>query len=337
MKMMTSLTSLAAALAMLVTVGHGDATAQSAKTYKWNVPLIWTLPHHVRVEQEAFQKRVLKRTGGKVNISLHQFGEVGLVDSDVLSIVRGGEFPLVELDHSKTAGDAPLFQIFNLPGLAFNIQDSITIGKATAGLRKKALDERNAVEVGMAHYMPGQGVFTKKAVHTVADLKGVGIRVYSGVLLSSFKLLGARPQLIPWGDAPAALLQGVVDGAITSPSSGIKVGFGDTTKFMTTMPLSNRVSWIMNKDVWNSLTPEIQKALQEEGDASAARMQVKWNAEEAGVAKMVKDAGMTFVAPSESFKAEVTKLLRPVWDEWAAKTKYGPEAIKLSLKALGRM
>ncbi|HJO97440.1 MAG TPA: TRAP transporter substrate-binding protein DctP, partial [Rhodospirillales bacterium] len=205
-----------------------------------------------------------------------------------------------------------------------------------AGLRKKALDERNAVEVGMAHYMPGQGVFTKKPVRTIADLKGVGIRVYSGVLLSSFKLLGARPQLIPWGDAPAALLQGVVDGAITSPSSGIKVGFGDTTKYMTTMPLSNRVSWIMNKKVWNSLPAEIQKLLQDEGNASAARMQEKWNAEEAGVAKMVQDAGMTFVPPSEEFKAAVTKLLRPVWDEWAAKTKYGPEAIKLALKALGR-
>jgi TRAP-type C4-dicarboxylate transport system substrate-binding protein len=331
---MAYLTGLAAAVALLVTVGHGEAKA--ADTYKWNVPLIWTLPHHIRVEQEAFQKRVLERSGGKVNISLHQFGEVGLVDSDVLSIVRGGEFPLVELDHSKTAGDEPLFQIFNLPGLAFSIQDAITIGKATAGLRKKALDERNAVEVGMAHYMPGQGVFTKKPVRTIADLKGVGIRVYSGVLLSSFKLLGARPQLIPWGDAPAALLQGVVDGAITSPSSGIKVGFGDTTKYMTTMPLSNRVSWIMNKKVWNSLPAEIQKLLQDEGNASAARMQEKWNAEEAGVAKMVQDAGMTFVPPSEEFKAAVTKLLRPVWDEWAAKTKYGPEAIKLALKALGR-
>jgi TRAP-type C4-dicarboxylate transport system substrate-binding protein len=331
---MAYLAGLAAAVALLVTVGHGEAKA--ADTYKWNVPLIWTLPHHIRVEQEAFQKRVLERSGGKVNISLHQFGEVGLVDSDVLSIVRGGEFPLVELDHSKTAGDEPLFQIFNLPGLAFSIQDAITIGKATAGLRKKALDERNAVEVGMAHYMPGQGVFTKKPVRTIADLKGVGIRVYSGVLLSSFKLLGARPQLIPWGDAPAALLQGVVDGAITSPSSGIKVGFGDTTKYMTTMPLSNRVSWIMNKKVWNSLPAEIQKLLQDEGNASAARMQEKWNAEEAGVAKMVQDAGMTFVPPSEEFKAAVTKLLRPVWDEWAAKTKYGPEAIKLALKALGR-
>ncbi len=334
MRKMAYLTGLAAAVALLVTVGHGEAKA--ADTYKWNVPLIWTLPHHIRVEQEAFQKRVLERSGGKINISLHQFGEVGLVDSDVLSIVRGGEFPLVELDHSKTAGDEPLFQIFNLPGLAFSIQDAITIGKATAGLRKKALDERNAVEVGMAHYMPGQGVFTKKPVRTIADLKGVGIRVYSGVLLSSFKLLGARPQLIPWGDAPAALLQGVVDGAITSPSSGFKVGFGDTTKYMTTMPLSNRVSWIMNKKVWNSLPAEIQKLLQDEGNASAARMQEKWNAEEAGVAKMVQDAGMTFVPPSEEFKAAVTKLLRPVWDEWAAKTKYGPEAIKLALKALGR-
>ena len=137
MKMMTSLTSLAAALAMLVTVGHGEAKAQSAKTYKWNVPLIWTPPHHVRTEQEVFRKNVLKRSGGKLDISLHQFGEIGLVDSDVLSIVRGGEFPLVELDHSKTAGDEPLFQIFNLPGLTFSMKDSMKVAKAIEACARK--------------------------------------------------------------------------------------------------------------------------------------------------------------------------------------------------------
>jgi TRAP-type C4-dicarboxylate transport system substrate-binding protein len=334
MKRIAYLTGLAAALSMLVTGGYGEAKA--AEAYKWNVPLIWTPPHHVRTEQEAFKKRVLERSGGKVNISLFQFGELGLVDSDVLSIIRGGEFPLVELDHSKTAGDEPLFQIFNLPGLCFSMKDAMTVAKATEGVRTKALAEWNAVEIGMAFYNPPQGVFTKKPVRTVADLKGVGIRVYSGVLLSSFKLLGARPQIIPWGDAPAALLQGVVDGAITSPSSGIKVGFGDTTKYMTVMPLANRVSWLMNKKAWESLSPEVQKVLREETSATAKRIQANWDAEEAGVAKLVEDAGMTFVPPSKEFQSEVTKLLRPVWDEWAAKTKYGPEALKLALKALGR-
>ena len=212
----------------------------------------------------------------------------------------------------------------------------MTIAKATEELRQKALAERNAVEVGMAHYMPTQGVFTKKPVRTVEDLRGVKIRVYSGVLLSSFKLLGSQPQIIPWGDTPAALLQGVVDAAITSPSSGTKVGLGDSAKYMTIMPLSNRVSWIMNKNVWDSLSPDVQKILREEGNVAAERIQVSWNAEEKGVAQLAKDAKMTFVPPSDEFKASVAKLLRPVWDEWSAKTKYGPEAIKRALQALGR-
>jgi TRAP-type C4-dicarboxylate transport system substrate-binding protein len=335
MKKTAYLIGLAAALTVLVAAGPGEVRAQE-DVYRWNVPLIWTPPHHVRTEQEAFRQRVLERTDGKVDISLFQFGELGLVDSDVLSIVRTGEFPLVELDHSKTAGDEPLFQIFNLPGLAFSIEDAMTIAEATKDLRAQALADWNAVEVGMAHYNPPQGIFTKEPVHTVDDLRDVSIRVYSGVLLSSFELLGARPQLIPWGDAPAALLQGVVDGAITSPSSGIQVGFGDTTKYMTVMPLSNRVSWIMNKDVWESLSPEIQQILREEADATAERIQANWNAEESGVGQLVADAGMTYVPPSEEFQAQVTELLRPVWDEWAASTKYGPEALQRALAALGR-
>lgn len=329
------LTGLVAALSVVVTMGPGESGAQE-EAYRWNVPLIWTPPHHVRTEQQAFRERVLERTDGKVDISLFQFGELGLVDSDVLSIVRGGEFPVAELDHSKTAGDEPLFQIFNLPGLAFSIEDSMTIAEATEDLRRQALEDWNAVEIGMAHYNPPQGIFTKEPVHTVEDLRDVSIRVYSGVLLDSFELLGSRPQLIPWGDAPAALLQGVVDAAITSPSSGIEVGFADTTKYMTVMPLSNRVSWVMDKDVWESLSPEVQEILREEANATAERIQANWNREEAGVGQLVEDAGMTFVPPSEEFQAAVTELLRPVWDEWAASTKYGPEALDRALEALGR-
>ena len=328
---------LAAAFTALVATGSGGMmAAQAADTYKWNVPVIWTPPHHVRAEQEEFRKRVLERSGGKLDLSLHQFGEIGLVDSDVLAIVRGGEFPMVELDHSKTSGDEPLFTMFNLPGLVFSMKDAMTVAEAIADLRTQALAERNAVELGMVFYNPPQGIFTKQPVHTIEDLQGVSIRVYSRVLLRSFELLGARPQIIPWGDAPAALLQGVVDGAITSPSSGIKVGFGDTTKYMTIMPLANRVSWLVNKEAWDSLPAELQQILKEETKATGDRIQANWDAEEVGVARLVADAGMTFVPPSDEFQAAVTKLLRPVWDEWAASTKYGPEALELALAALGR-
>lgn len=328
---------LAAAFTALVATGAGGMTgAQAADTYKWNVPVIWTPPHHVRAEQEEFRKRVLERSGGKLDLSLHQFGEIGLVDSDVLAIVRGGEFPMVELDHSKTSGDEPLFTMFNLPGLVFSMKEAMTVAEAIEPLRTKALAERNAVEIGMVFYNPPQGIFTKQPVHTIEDLQGVSIRVYSRVLLRSFELLGARPQIIPWGDAPAALLQGVVDGAITSPSSGIKVGFGDTTRYMTVMPLANRVSWLVNKEAWDSLPADLRQILEEETKATGDRIQASWDAEEVGVARLVADAGMTFVPPSEEFQAAVTKLLRPVWDEWAASTKYGPEALELALKALGR-
>jgi len=332
-KRIAFLAAVTVAVSALVGLGSGEARAQE---YKWNVPLIWNPPHHVRTEQEALRKRVLDRTGGKVNISLHQFGELGLVDSDVLAIVRAGQFPLAELDNSKTAGDEPLFQIFNLPGLTFTIADSMTVAKATEELRRKALDERDAVEIGLAHFNPPSGIFTKQPVRTINDLKNVRIRVYSGVLQRSFELLGARPQLIPWGDTPAALLQGVVQGAITSPSSGISAGFADTTKFMTVMPLTNRVSWIMNKKTWASLSPEFRKVVQEELDASVKVIQANWNKEESGVAELLTKAGITYVPPSKEFQESVTKLLRPVWDEWASKTKYGPEAIRLSLAALGR-
>jgi len=330
-------TAFAVAFAALSAASLTETTpVGAADEFKWNVPVVWTPPHNVRAEQDAFRQRVRDRSGGRLDLSLHQYGELGLVESDVLGLVRGGEFPLVELDHSKTSGDEPLFTMFNLPGLVFSMKQAMIVAEAIEPLRTRALAERNAVEIGMVFYNPPQGIFSKNPVNTIGDLEGLSIRVYSRVLLRSFELLGARPQIIPWGDAPAALLQGVVDGAITSPSSGIKVGFGDTTKYMTVMPLANRVSWLANKDAWDALPADLRQILTEEAKAAGDAIQAGWDAEEVGVAGMVADAGMTFVAPSEEFQAEVTKRLRPVWDEWAASTRYGPEALELALKALGR-
>lgn len=332
MKRLASLTVLIIAVS-LASLGISGAQAQE---FKWTVPVLWNPPHFVRAIEDQFAKDVYKRTNGKLSLSLHQYGELGLVGSNVLTAVRAGQFPLAELDNSKTAGDEPLFLIFNLPGLCFSIHDAKTVAKASEGLMKKALNDWGVREIGLDFYNPAQGIFSKKPIRTIADLKGLKIRVYSSVLQHAFTLLGSRPQLIPWGDTPAALLQGVVNAAITSPSSGISAGFGDTTKYMTTMPLTNRISWIVNKKAWASLPPDIKKVLLEEAAKYGNRIDAKWVAEGKGVAKLTAKAGITFIPPSKKFQASVTKLLHPIWNEWAKKTKYGPQALKLSLAALGR-
>ena len=57
MKRRIYLAGMAATVSALVTLGHGGGqAAYAADTYKWNVPLIWTPPHHVRTEQEEFRR-----------------------------------------------------------------------------------------------------------------------------------------------------------------------------------------------------------------------------------------------------------------------------------------
>ena len=78
---------------------------------------------------------MLERSGGRLALSLRQYGGIDPVLSGALSIIRGGNFPLVEFDSSKTSDDEPLFPMFNLPRFAFgNAEDNIGIHTSTAGV-----------------------------------------------------------------------------------------------------------------------------------------------------------------------------------------------------------
>lgn len=123
------------------------------------------------------------------------------------------------------------------------------------------------------------GLRSNKPIKTLADLKGMKIRMsgmHQGKIL---KDLGAAQVAMAGQEIYQALQKGVIDAAeFSSPSSDWGMGFGEVTKYWA-VPGWHQPASVMgvmiNKKVWDKLTPDLQKDLKYAAKAAALEFTTK--------------------------------------------------------------
>jgi TRAP-type C4-dicarboxylate transport system substrate-binding protein len=135
----------------------------------------------------------------------------------------------------------------------------------------RALAKRNLMIVAYFEWGDGQVVISrKKYIKTIADLKGMKLRIPPGTWIPIFKTLGATPAPMASSELYSALERGVVDGCAT----GMDVGLAgwklyEVAKYLTfaegRFPPGGSRFIIMNKSVFDDMPKDIQKAILEAG------------------------------------------------------------------------
>jgi TRAP-type C4-dicarboxylate transport system substrate-binding protein len=101
-------------------------------------------------------------------------------------------------------------------------------------------------------------------------MKGAQLRI-SGNLTPVIQALGGAPVGMSMGEVPEALQTGVVEGNISSREVLKDLQLAEFTKYVTDFPLSiTTFAAVMNKDVWESLPPNVQQVIDELRDETAA-------------------------------------------------------------------
>ena len=99
-------------------------------------------------------------------------------------------------------------------------------------------------------------------VRTLEDIKGLQIRMPNAVAADMFKALGAAPVSMSTADWVVSLDKGTTDGAATSSGSILDHQVGEKVKYCTFYSTGPGVTFlIMNKDKYNSLSPDLQKVI----------------------------------------------------------------------------
>lgn len=165
---------------------------------------------------KRFSEIVAEKSGGRIVIELYYGGQLGSNQE----MVQGAQMGAIDLIRVKPPhlADAGL-SFMNVFALPYMFNDSAHVDRVMRSSVGKEVFDRIEKEdiglVGIGYYpiSPRSFFFTKKVVKSIADMKGLKLRVMAGELyIDLVESFGASPTPMAFSELYAALKTGVVDG-----------------------------------------------------------------------------------------------------------------------------
>jgi tripartite ATP-independent transporter DctP family solute receptor len=162
--------------------------------------------------------------------------------------------------------------------------------------------------VGLAFYDSGaRSIYAKKAVKTLADAKGLKIRVQqSDLWVSLVGAMGANATPMPTGEVYTALKTGLIDAAENNIPSYEGFKHYEAVKFYSHTEHSMAPEMlVISKAIFDKMTPADQAMFRAAAKESVTFQRQKWDEQEAKALDIVVKAGSTIVKDVDkaSFKA----------------------------------
>lgn len=292
----------------------GLATAASAQT-KWDMPTPYPDGNFHTKNVIAFAADVEKATNGSLKIAVHSAGSL-FKHPEIKRSVRQGTAPIGEILESLSANEAPVYGLDSVPFLATGYAGS----KKLYAAQKPYLEKQLAKEGLMLLYSvpwPPQGLYSKKHIVKIEDLKGLKFRTYNAMIGRIAALVGAIPTQIEVPDLPTAFATGRVDVMITSASTGVDTKAQDyLSYYIDAQAWLPRNIVFVNKAAFDKLTPAEQKAVLAAAKTAEERGWKMSEDEMAIKTKALKDAGIKVEPPTPALKAGLDKVGATIAAEW---------------------
>ena len=264
----------------------------------------------------------MEREAG-IRIQLHIGGSLPISTQNITQAVSDGVIQFG--DDGFFQGNIPIGGLTRLPMLlttADEMEQAVAIMKPylTAAYAKKGV-------VFLAHYYyPIQSAWSRKKMASLDDMRGAKMRVSSPEQGEFVRAFGGVPVTVQPSEVPSALERGVVDGVFTAAAGGgriwkdlLKTQYGLGPNFFDGV-------LIVNKDVFDKLTPSTQAKLRQHATEAARWITEELKREETEHSAKLAAEGIVMTPAKAADSQEGLKRLAPYWDTWA-KSK-GPDAVE---------
>ena len=305
----------------------GNAIAETQWDLATNYPA--SAFHTKNIAQ--FASDVEKATGGSLKIVVHPGGAM-IKHAEIKRAVSDGKVAAGEVLISLLADEASVYGIDSIPFLATSYNDARRLYDSQRPYLEEELAKQGLVLLFSVPWPP-QGIYAKREITSVDDLKDLKFRTYNVMTRRIAELAGAQPTQIEVPDLPAAFASGRVDVMITSASSGVQTKAEEyLTHYMDTQAWLPRNMVFANKDAFDHLSVAEKTALV--GAAKVAEERGwKLSVEEMTTkTKALKDAGIVVLAPSPQLKSGLAKIGDTIAKEWAASAGGDGETILAAYK-----
>jgi TRAP-type C4-dicarboxylate transport system substrate-binding protein len=307
-----------ALVAFALAAAFGAAQAQ----VKWDLPTAYPATNFHTENIQQFANDVDKATGGKLKMTIHANASL-FKAPEIKRAVQSGQAPIGEILWVNFLNEDQLFGIDGVPFLATSYPAAEKLWQAS----RKAIDERLAkqgMRVLFSVPWPPQGIYSKRPLASVADMKGLKWRAYSPQTARIGELVGATPVTIQAAEVPQALATGAMDSMISSGATGYDSKIFEHVKnFYDTQAWLPKNGVIVNAQAFNALDKSTQDAVLKAA-AEAETRGWKISQEKTGwYVEQLRKNGMNVAPPSAELKAGMSKIGEQMLNEWLQKA--GPD------------
>ena len=255
-----------------------------------------------------------KLSAGKHKIKVFNKGALGS-EKETIDQVKIGALDMVRVNVAPMNGVCPMTMVPTMPFLFRSVDH---MRKSLDGpVGDEILKSCESVGyVGLAFYDSGaRSIYAKKPIKTVADAKGLKIRVQqSDLWVALVSAMGANATPMPYGEVYTGLKTGLIDAAENNIPSF------DTAKHVEAVKVYSRTEHsmapeilLMSKLAWDKLPANEQAMVRQAAKESVAVQRKAWDEQEAKSLANVKAAGAQIVeVDKKSFQA----VMGPVYDKF---------------------
>ncbi len=270
--------------------------------------------HPVHKAMVFMAEKVQEKSGGRMRVEIFPSEQLGN-EKECIEALQLGYLAMTKTSSAPMEGFVPQMRVFGIPYL---FRDAAHFWKVCNGpIGKKLLLSGESKRLrGLCYYDAGaRSFYAARAIDKPSDLAGMKIRVQSSIMsMKMVQAMGGSPTPIPWGELYTALDQGVVDGAENNTPSLRTSRHYEVCKYYS-LDEHTRLPdiLIISTRVWNHLSSEQQRILQEAVDESVEYQRKIWTEAEEADLKTVQTAGAQIVQPDKAlFRASV----QSVWKEY---------------------
>lgn len=256
------------------------------------------------------------RSKGQVKLEVVSLPELGLTGFEMVRVTRAGLVDIADMLPTYVAGDLPVIEAVDLPGLYADFETSVRAHIAFMPAVKKYEEKLGGVILG-AYLWPHQVIYSRKPIRSPADLKGLKLRVFGTAQTEFARALGAEPVAIPFAEVYTALERGTVDAGLTGTFSGFALKWYEVSKYLVDVNHGPVVGFMMvSKRTWDKLSPELRgiatklgeeftekgweigRKTTRDGIEENTKKGMEWSPITPAMAAAVRDATVNTVVPS---------------------------------------
>jgi TRAP-type C4-dicarboxylate transport system substrate-binding protein len=318
---MKPITRLALGLA-----GALSLSLPAAAQTKWNLPAAYPADNYHTENLTQFAKDVSDATGGKLQITVHANASL-FKAPEIKRAVQTGQVQAGEVLMSLHENEDPVYGLDVVPFLATSFDQA----KKLWDVQRPAVEKKLASQGLMLLYAvpwPPQGIYAKKDLNSLEDMKGLKWRAYNAGTSRIADIVGAQPVTIQAAELPQALATGVVNSYMSSGATGY-----DSKSWETLSHFYDTQAWLpknmifVNKAAFDALDKGTQEAVLKAAKAAEERgwktaiEKTKWYTDQLAA------KGMKVQAPSEALASGFRKVGEQLTADWLKKAGADGQAV----------